>query len=120
MDINDVIASLGVKLSTAIAGVAGGVARVVFMSQSNRMDWKRGLSLIVLGAISAGYLTPLVGLAITVPPDGALERALGFVVGLLSMTLIEMMLRLADWFREDPRRLFDAFRPGRPPTGGQP
>ncbi|TXL72567.1 hypothetical protein FHP25_25050 [Vineibacter terrae] len=121
MDIGEVVGALGVKLSTALAGLAGGVARVVFMSQANAMSWKRGMSLIALGAISASYLTPLVGLVITVAPDGALDRALAFVIGLLSMTLIELVLRLADWFREDPRRVLDFLRPGstRPPTGGQ-
>jgi hypothetical protein len=59
---------------------------------------------------SAGYLTPLVVLLVAVPPDGAPERALGFVVGLLSMHIIQLAMRFADWLREDPGRLLDLVR----------
>jgi hypothetical protein len=124
MGVDEMIAGAGAKFGTALAGLAGGVARVVFMGQTNQIGWKRAIGLVFLGAICAGYLTPLLGLLVTVPPDGPLERALGFVIGLLSMTLVEVVLRFADWLREDPGRLLDLIR-RRPPgstgsPGGQP
>lgn len=119
MTLDEMIAAAGAKFGTALAGLAGGIARVVFVGQSNPLGWKRAVGLVLLGALSAGYLTPLVGLLVTMPPDGPLERALGFVIGLLSMTLIEVVLRFADWLREDPGRLLDLIR-RRPPSGGQP
>ncbi|MCW5748885.1 MAG: hypothetical protein KIT36_22035 [Alphaproteobacteria bacterium] len=118
MDAADIAASLGVKLSTALAGLAGGVARVVFLGQSNPIGWKRAVGLVLMGALSAGYLTPLVMLAMPAPADGPVERAMGFVVGLLSMTLVELVLRFADWLREDPGRLLDLLR--RRSGGGAP
>lgn len=118
MELPDIVSAIGVKTSTALAGLAGGIARVVFIGQNNPIGWKRAVGLVALGALSAGYLTPLMGLLVTVPPDGALERALGFVVGLLSMTLIEVTLRFADWVREDPGRLLDLIRRNRPPSDG--
>lgn len=119
MAIEDLISSIGAKFGTALAGLAGGVARVVFLGQNNPIGWRRAVGLVLLGALSAGYLTPLVAMIVTVPADGPLERALGFVIGLLSMTLIEVVLRFADWLREDPGRLLDLIR-RRPPTNGAP
>lgn len=117
IDLSGVVDGLGVKVSTALAGLAGGVARVVFIGQSSPLSWKRALGLIMLGAISAGYITPLIGLAIALPPEGPLERGIGFLVGLASMGMIEGLLRLIDWLREDPGRLVDIIR-RRPPPGG--
>jgi len=121
MDTPEIIASVGVNLKSALAGLAGGAARVVFMSQSNPIGWKRGVSLVLVGGMSAGYLTPLVTQLAGAQPDGAVERALAFGVGLLAMTLIELVLRFADWLREDPGRLLDIVRGRRSPdNGGQP
>ena len=83
-----------------MAGLAGGAVRVVFLSQSNPIGWKRGIGLIFVGGLSAGYITPLITQVVGLQPDGAVERGLSFGVGLLAMTLIDVVLRFGDWLRE--------------------
>lgn len=110
MDITDIVGAIGVNLKSALAGLAGGAVRVIFLSQTASIGWKRGVGLLVLGGLSAGYLTPLVTLAIGVQSDGPIERSLSFGVGFLAMTLLELVLRFADWLREDPGRILDLVR----------
>ncbi len=117
MDINDFTTNVGVSLKPAIAGLAGGLVRVVFMGEK---DWKRAIGLLSVGALTAGYGTPLAMLALPGSTGGPVEGAVSFVIGILSMTLVELLLRFADWLKEDPGRILDLIRRRPPTNGGQP
>lgn len=102
---------IGVKLTHLVAGVAGGVVRA-FLSGGG--GWLAAMSSVVVGSLTAGYLTTPVytGARAYFPSlgnDVSSEHAIGFLVGLTAMLICEGVLRAARGWASNPRI---------PPTNG--
>lgn len=86
---------IGIKLTHLLAGVAGGTVRA-FMSGEG---WLAAFSSVVVGSLTAGYLTGPVYLAaqkyVAIPVDPSTEHAIGFLVGLTAMLICEGVLKSA-------------------------
>lgn len=89
-------AVLGVKLASLVAGFAGGVVSLSFVRELSKLQ----ASLAVMtGALSAGYLTPVLGIYL---PPVMPEPTLAFLVGLTAMNLIPGLMKLSELFKRDP------------------
>lgn len=102
---------LGIKLAHLVAGAAGGLARSLTNPGGSIM---RHITTAVVGTIVAGYGTPaaaaLTAHYLGVPdiPVASMEGMVGFVLGLIGMSLCEALMRWARAWRDGPP-------PGLPP-----
>lgn len=76
----------GIKLSTVVAGIAGGIVSLTFEEQ---LTFKRALFLIFTGGVVAGYSSSILE-AYLEYPDGV-ASAIAFFLGLLSMRIVEYL-----------------------------
>lgn len=95
---------VGIKLTHLIAGVAGGTVRA-FLSGFD--DWISAVAAVVVGSLTAGYLTtPVYKMATVnfpVPAEAGTEHAVGFLVGLTAMMLCEGVMRAARGWSKSPK-----------------
>jgi len=79
-----ITSAIGVKLTTLVAGFAGGVVSLAFIQNLSR--WQAVMA-VVVGALTANYLTPLAvdRLGVTRPE---FQNGMAFLVGLLAMNII--------------------------------
>ena len=97
-------ALLGIKLTHLLAGVAGGIVRALLAGGS----WMASVSSVVIGSLTAGYLTtPVYAAAKAYFPaltgDASSEHAIGFLVGLTAMLICEGVIRAADGWSRNPK-----------------
>lgn len=96
---------------TIVAGAAGGVIRWVALRES----WKDGLTSIIVGAICAVYLGPLVEPVLEpligklVIDEGSRSGFSGFVVGLMGIGLAGFVIDVSKafykrFFKDDPNQ----------------
>jgi hypothetical protein len=78
---------LGIKLSVLIAGLAGAIASLTF---ERKLTFLKALFLISTGAVTAGYLHPVFSHYLGAPDS--FSSAIGFILGLVSMRLLEFIL----------------------------
>jgi len=78
-----VSATLGIKLSTTIAGFAGGVVSLAFIQNLNRTQ---AIGAVVVGTLTAAYLTPAALEHFNLGPE--LNNGAAFVIGLCAMSII--------------------------------
>lgn len=74
---------IGVKLGSTIAGFAGGVVSLAFVQGLTRTQ---AVMAVVVGSLSAAYLTPLVAAKLNITPE--LQNGAAFVIGLCAMSVI--------------------------------
>lgn len=103
-------ALLGIKSTHLVAGVAGGIVRS-FLTGG---DWMTAVGSVVVGSLTAGYLTTPVYGGVkayfpTLANDVSAEHAIGFLVGLTAMLICEGVLRAARGWSKNPK-----FPPNRP------
>lgn len=79
---------LGVKLASTIAGFAGGVVSLAFVQNLSRFQ---AIMAVVVGAITASYLTPAVVEKLSISPE--LRSGSAFVIGLCAMSIIPIIKR---------------------------
>lgn len=96
-------ALLGIKSTHLIAGIAGGVVRAFLAGGS----WMEAVSSVVVGSLTAGYITtPVYAAASAYLPgianDVSSEHAIGFLVGLTAMLICEGALRFARGWSRHP------------------
>lgn len=95
-------AMIGVKTSHLIAGIAGGIVRALLAGS----DMMTAIASVVIGSLTAGYLTSPVYKAVTVyfpaSADTSTEHAVGFLVGLTAMLICEGALRFAKQWSKNP------------------
>lgn len=93
---------LGIKLTHLLAGVAGGTVRA-FLAGGG---WLAATSSVVIGSLTAGYLTtPVYKIAQSYLPlnvETSTEHAVGFLVGLTAMLLCEGVLKAARGWSQNP------------------
>ena len=96
---------LGIKLTHLLAGVAGGTVRA-FPAGGG---WLAATSSVVIGSLTAGYLTtPVYKIAqkyLPINVEASTEHAVGFLVGLTAMLLCEGVLRAARGWSKNPKML---------------
>ena len=78
---------LGIKLSVLVAGLVGGI---VSLTYEEKISFQRAVLLIVAGASTAAYLQPLAEHYMSIPEN--FSSGLGFVLGLISMKLIDSVM----------------------------
>lgn len=100
--------ALGVKGAHVYAGVAGGLVRGLV---SRGFSWSQRLSSTVIGAAVAGYGTPAASpivrkwLDLWSYPTGDIEGSLGFALGLVGMTICDVLIRWVSSWRNGPPSL---------------
>ncbi len=90
---------LGIKLTTVIAGFLGGLARALIMPG---VTWSKALFSCVVGAITAGYLTPFALHWFSYSDVSGAEGAIGYLIGLTAMLIVEGVLNAAKKWKDDP------------------
>lgn len=96
-------ALIGIKSTHLIAGVAGGVVRALLAGG----DVMSAIAAVVVGSLTAGYLTTPVYQAATnylpLVKDQSTEHAVGFLVGLTAMLICEGTLRAVKTWSRNPK-----------------
>jgi hypothetical protein len=95
-----------------LAGVAGGVVRALLSGGG----WLAAISSVVIGSLTAGYLTtPVYAAAKAYFPllagDASSEHAIGFLVGLTAMLICEGVLRFIRVWSRNPTIPLDERQP---------
>ena len=95
---------IGIKLTHLFAGFAGGVVRAFLAGGS----WLAAVSSVVIGSLTAGYLTTPVYSGATawfpfVKTDSSSEHAIGFLVGLTGMLICEGVLKAVRGWSKNPK-----------------
>lgn len=75
---------LGVKLTSTLAGFAGGVVSLAFIQRLTR--WQ-AICAVVVGALTASYFTPVVAVKIGLQQPEFVNCA-AFVIGLCAMNIV--------------------------------
>lgn len=101
----DIFEFIGIKASSLVAGVFGAVASLTY---ERNIGVIRALVLIITGATSAAYLTPLAAQWLELSDNT--ESAYAFIIGLLSMKIIGGLMSLGDRFRQDPESFLKIFK----------
>ncbi len=78
---------LGIKLSVLVAGLVGGI---VSLTYEEKISFQRATVLIAAGASTAAYLQPMVEHLVGMPEK--FSSGLGFVLGLISMKIIDAFM----------------------------
>ncbi|WP_068312581.1 hypothetical protein [Polycladidibacter hongkongensis] len=95
-------ALLGLKIMHLIAGLCGGLVRVIVHPRASLANT---IGATVVGALVAGYLTPVVAPVLERwlgPTDAGVEGATGFMLGMCGLALSEGLIKLARRWRDDP------------------
>lgn len=94
------LGALGLKVATLVAGFAGAVVSLSYLTQLSALA--RFLA-VVSGTLTAGYSEPLVsqwwGLT------GPASNAIAFLIGLTSMNLVPAVVRGSEWVRDNAREI---------------
>ena len=105
-------AVLGIKATHLVAGVAGGTVRALLAGGG----WLAAISSVVIGSLTAGYLTtPVYAAAKAYFPllagDASSEHAIGCLVGLTAMLICEGVLRFIRAWSRNPTIPLDERQP---------
>lgn len=84
---------LGVKISSLVAGFAGGVVSLAFLQGLTRAQ---AVMAVVVGALSAAYLTPFAVAKLGISDQ--LQNGAAFVIGLCAMNLIPLIKKAVPIF----------------------
>lgn len=106
IDQNDLLAQLGIKISTLIAGFSGGIAYYYFEGSKRvqRSYFGRVIDTLVsgfVGSLMAVYVAPLILYYWKVPPNEInIQTGAGFIVGLTGIHIGHGIIRfVAGWSR---------------------
>lgn len=95
------LAASGIHPQHLVAGLFGGIVRAVVGKQGS--IWER-LATGFVGALAAGYLTPLVALLI-VGASPAMLNGVAFCLGLMGMSLCEALIAVGKDYARNPGKL---------------
>lgn len=99
MSISATLAALGVKLTSIVAGFAGGVVSLSFIQGLTRT---LAVSAVVVSTLTAAFLTPAVVGKLDLGPQ--FEGGSSFIIGLCAMSIVPLIRTtvpqfLSGWFR---------------------
>ena len=98
--IKEFLAEMGITLPFLLAGSMGAVTSLVYEKQ---LSFKRALLLILVGAVSSAYLSPLV--AVQLGLSDTVSNMSAFITGLLSMRIIGALLEIGDKLKNNPAKI---------------
>lgn len=90
------LATMGIDPAHFIAGLAGAFVRSII--QGKKLTWEL-ISFVVVGALCATYLTPLVAMYLAI----ANTPGLAFGIGLIGMSVAEGVVKLAQKWAANPK-----------------
>lgn len=90
------LTSIGINPAHLIAGVAGAFVRAII--QGKKLTWEL-VTFVLVGALCATYLTPVVVMYLGV----AATNGLAFGIGLIGMSLAEGVVKLVHRWSINPR-----------------
>lgn len=90
------LAAMGIDPAHFIAGLAGAFVRSII--QGKKLTWEL-ISFVVVGALCATYLTPLVVIYLAI----ANTPGLAFGIGLIGMSVAEGAVKLAQKWAANPK-----------------
>jgi len=90
------LTSIGINPAHLFAGLAGAFVRAVI--QGNKLTWQL-VSSVIVGALCATYLTPVVVMYLGI----AATNGLAFGIGLIGMSLAEGAVKLAQKWAANPK-----------------
>lgn len=105
-----------VKFATVIAGFAGGVVSLSFVTALN---WWQRFTAVFTGAAAAHYFTPLILLYFKWPEGHDVNGGVAFVVGITAMNVIPGLVRISELFRANPLRFISFKGVGNGDKGGE-
>jgi predicted permease len=91
-------AILGVKLSHMVAGFFGGLVKALISPEVKLM---RTIFSCIAGAMTAGYMTPIAIHYIPFAGTEGAEGAIGYVIGLTAMVIVERLANVVKKWRGD-------------------
>ena len=89
---------LGLRVSTLVAGLVGGVLALSMMPQ---LTWRRAMTAVIGGGACAAYGTPIVAEA-TGLASRHMENGLAFVLGVIGMNILGGVFKLSERWRDRP------------------
>lgn len=102
MSENQIADALGVKGATVVAGFAGAVVSLSFVKELSKTQM---VVAVIVGSVTAAYLTPFLLASMNLPSE--MQNGGAFIIGLTAMNIIPGMLKLTEWFRQDPWAVLD-------------
>jgi hypothetical protein len=98
MKLNGWTDELGLKVSTLVAGLIGGVLALSMMPQ---LTWRKAMTAVIGGGACAAYATPIAAeiLGLT---SRHLENGLAFILGVIGMNILGGIFRLSERWRDRP------------------
>lgn len=90
------LTSIGINPAHLIAGIAGAVVRAVIQGKKLTLDL---ISYVLVGALCATYLTPVVVMYFGI----AATNGLAFGIGLIGMSIAEGAVKLAQKWAANPK-----------------
>lgn len=91
---------LGIKASSVLAGLAGGLVRSLILPG---LTVRQAIVSCIIGALTAGYLTPAAVEYWPFEASQGIEGAFGYAIGLSAMLICEGVIRAARHWRDDPK-----------------
>ena len=89
---------LGVKVSSLVAGLIGGVMAMSMMPQ---LTFRKALTAVLGGGACAAYATPIVAELLNLD-SRHLENGLAFVLGVIGMNILGGIFKLSERWRDRP------------------
>lgn len=89
---------LGVKTSTFVAGLVGGV---LALSMMPKLTFRKSVTAVIGGGACAVYATPIVADVVSMT-DRSLENGLAFVLGVCGMNVLGGLFKLSERWRDKP------------------
>lgn len=96
---------LGLKFSAFVAGIVGGI---ISLTYENKLSFIRALTLIIVGGVTAGYGFVAIDLYFKLSHQWA--GFFGFLIGLISMRLVDSVIGLANLVRQNPAIILSLLR----------
>ncbi len=91
---------IGIKAGSLLAGFFGGLVKALLMKN---VTAGQALFSCVVGALTAGYFTPIAMHWIPFAEVSGAEGAVGYAIGLTAMMIVEGLLNAARRWKDDPK-----------------
>ena len=89
---------LGVKVSSLVAGLVGGVMALSMMPQ---LTFRKALAAVIGGGACAAYAPPIIVELISLD-NRNLENGLAFVLGVVGMNILGGLFKISEKWRDKP------------------
>ncbi len=89
---------LGLRVSSLVAGLVGGV---LALSMMPKLTFRKSVTAVIGGGACAGYATPIVADVLSLASRNV-ENGLAFVLGVVGMNILGGLFKLSERWRERP------------------